>query len=203
MPHAPATHRIYLASASPRRRELLAQIGFGAELLRVEVDETPRPGEAPDDLACRLALAKARAGAALAPVPEQPVLAADTVVALGPEIFGKPADQADGARILGRLSGRTHEVYTAVAVAGGGRERVELSRTEVAFRTLEAAEILAYWHSGEPVDKAGGYAIQGLGAIFISGIRGSYSGVMGLPVFETARLLAQFGLPALPLESLA
>lgn len=200
MRHPPATNRIYLASASPRRRELLAQIGLGCELLGVAVDETPRPGEAPGDLACRLALSKARAGAAVAADPARPVLAADTVVALGAEIFGKPLDQADGARILGRLSGRTHEVYTAVAVACGGRERVELSRTEVTLRTLEAAEILAYWHSGEPVDKAGGYAIQGLGALFISGIRGSYSGVMGLPVFETARLLAQFGLPVLPLE---
>jgi septum formation protein len=201
MDHAAPTRRIYLASASPRRRELLAQIGFGCEVLRVEVDETPGPGEAPGDLACRLALAKARAGAAVAADPSRPVLAADTVVALGTEIFGKPVDQADGVRILGRLSGRTHEVYTAVAVVADGLERVQLSRTEVDFRPLEAAEILAYWQSGEPADKAGAYAIQGLGALFISGIRGSYSGVMGLPLFETAQLLARFGLPVLPLAA--
>ncbi|MBN8281537.1 MAG: Maf family protein, partial [Gammaproteobacteria bacterium] len=127
------------------------------------------------------------------PAPGAPVVAADTSVALGTELFAKPADEADAARILARLSGRTHEVYTAVALADGQRERVALSRSEVTFRALTAAEIAAYWRTGEPADKAGAYAIQGRGAQFIAELKGSYSGVMGLPLFETARLLALFG----------
>ena len=184
---------VYLASASPRRRELLAQIGVRFEVLAVAVDEAPRSGEGAADLVCRLASAKALAGVAARPDPAVPVLAADTSVALGAELFGKPQDPLDAARILSRLSGRTHSVYTAVAVADGQRERVELSRSEVTFRALSADEIAAYWRTGEPADKAGAYAIQGRGAQFITELRGSYSGVMGLPLFETARLLALFG----------
>jgi septum formation protein len=112
-----------------------------------------------------------------------PVVAADTAVALGAELFGKPVDEADAVRMLTRLGGRTHEVWTAVAIAEAGRERVELSRSEVSFRAIDAREAAAYWRTGEPVDKAGGYGIQGLGAIFISALKGSYSGVMGLPLF--------------------
>ena len=186
---------VYLASASPRRRELLAQVGCRAEVLAVQVDETPGPGETAPDLVCRLALAKVRAGAARAGNAEWPVVAADTVVCLGPEIFGKPADEADALRMLARLSGRVHTVYTAVAVAHAGRERVALSRSEVHLRPIETGEAQAYWQSGEPADKAGAYAIQGLGAVFVQELRGSYSGVMGLPLFETARLLGQFGTP--------
>lgn len=184
---------VYLASASPRRQELLTQLGVRFEVLPVAVDEEPRPGEGAADLVCRLASAKALAGVAVRREPGSPVVAADTSVALGAELFAKPLDQADAARILSRLSGRTHSVFTAVAVADGRRERVELSRSEVTFRTLAPEEIAAYWRTGEPADKAGAYAIQGRGAQFIAELRGSYSGVMGLPLFETARLLTLFG----------
>jgi len=188
---------VYLASGSPRRRELLAQLGIACEVLRVAVDETPRPGEKADDLVCRLAAAKARAGLQLPRARNAPVVAADTAVALGAELFGKPADEADAVRMLSRLGGRTHEVWTAVAIVDAKRERVELSRSEVSFRTIDADEAIAYWRTGEPADKAGGYGIQGLGALFISALKGSYSGVMGLPLFETARLLEGFCGPLL------
>jgi septum formation protein len=185
---------VYLASGSPRRRELLAQVGLVPTVLAVTVDETPRPGESAADLTCRLAAAKARAGRAQLAGPGV-VIGADTAVALGSELFGKPVDAADGARMLARLSGRTHEVWSAVAVAEAGRERVELSRSEVTFRVIEPAEAAAYWATGEPRDKAGGYAIQGLGAAFVTLLHGSYSGVMGLPLFETLRLLRAAGCP--------
>ena len=188
---------VYLASGSPRRRELLAQLGFACEVLRVAVDETPRPGEGADDLVCRLAAAKARAGLDLPRARNAPVVAADTAVALGAQQVGQPPDEAAAVRMLTRLGGRTHEVWTAVAIADAGRERVELSRSEVSFRTIDAHEAAAYWRSGEPADKAGGYGIQGLGALFISALKGSYSGVMGLPLFETARLLETFSGPLL------
>lgn len=190
---APVSPFVYLASASPRRRELLTQLGVRHEVLRVAVDETPRAAEGAEDLVCRLAAAKAQAGLAIRPEPFAPVLAADTAVAFGDELFGKPGDRADGARMLGRLAGRTHVVWTAVAVTDGQRERVELCRSEVTFRTLTPEEIAAYWRTGEPADKAGAYAIQGRGAQFVADLRGSYSGVMGLPLFETARLLTLFG----------
>jgi septum formation protein len=189
---------VYLASASPRRQELLTQLGVDYRVVRVAVDETPRPGEGAADLVCRLASAKAGAGLAARESPQAPVLSADTSVALGDELFAKPADQADALRILGRLSGRTHSVWTAVALADGQRERVELSRSEVTFRPLVTEEIAAYWRTGEPADKAGAYAIQGRGAQFIADLKGSYSGVMGLPLFETARLLTLFGFQLLP-----
>lgn len=192
---------VYLASASPRRRELLGQLGIRPVVVPVAVDELPRAGERAADLACRLAAAKAQAGLAARPADDAPVLAADTVVALGDELFGKPVDEADARRILTRLSGRTHEVLTAVALADLQRERVALSRSEVTFRPLTREEIGAYWQTGEPAGKAGAYAIQGLAAQFIADLKGSYSGVMGLPLFETAQLLALFGralLPAVP-----
>lgn len=189
---------VYLASASPRRRELLTQLGVPYGVLRVTVDETPAAGEAPPDLVCRLAVAKAQAGLAVRPARIAPVVGADTVVALSEELFGKPADQADATRMLARLSGRTHTVWTAVAVTDGQRERVELSRSSVSLRALTPDEIAAYWRTGEPADKAGAYAIQGCGAQFIADLSGSYSGVMGLPLFETARLLSLFGCVLLP-----
>lgn len=188
---------VYLASGSPRRRELLAQLGIACEVLRVAVDETPHPGEKAADLVCRLAAAKARAGLELPRTRNSPVVAADTAVVLGTQLFGKPADEADAVRMLTRLGGRTHEVWTAVAIVDARRERVELSRSEVSFRTIDVEEAAAYWRTGEPVDKAGGYGIQGLGALFISALKGSYSGVMGLPLFETARLLESFSGPLL------
>jgi septum formation protein len=188
--------RVYLASASPRRRELLAQLGVHCTVVPAHIDETALAGETAADLVCRLATAKARA--ATAGITELlPVVAADTVVTLGDSIFGKPADLPAAQAMLQRLSARTHEVYTAVAVGSQGRERVELSRSEVTFRALDPAEIEAYWATGEPADKAGAYAIQGLGAMFISRLVGSYSGVMGLPLWETARLLQQAGVPLL------
>jgi septum formation protein len=177
---------------------LLTQLGICAQVVVVHVDETRRPDEPVADLVCRLAQAKARAGLAATGTGGAPVLGADTVVALGEEAFGKPADAADARSMLARLSGRTHDVWTAVAVADASRERVVLCRSEVRFRPVSARESLAYWRTGEPADKAGGYAVQGLGAIFIADLKGSYSGVMGLPLFETARLLEDFGLELLP-----
>lgn len=181
---------IYLASASPRRSELLRQIGVTHAVRAVDIDETPRPGEPPAQYALRLAGEKARAlWDRLEPAQRRPVLAADTTVALGDEILGKPAGPEDSARILGRLSGREHQVHTAVAVlhAGGGDAR--LSSSTVAFRPLQRAEIDWYWHTGEPADKAGAYAVQGHAATFIRHLAGSYSGVMGLPLYETWELL--------------
>lgn len=190
---------VYLASASPRRRELLTQIGVAWRLLVVTVDEAARAGEPPAAYVARLAVAKARAALPGMPAARPaPVLAADTAVVVGGEVLGKPVDEADGRRMLALLSGRVHEVFSAVAVISSRGESAAVSRTEVAFREIGAAEAAAYWQSGEPGDKAGGYAIQGFGAIFVREIRGSYSGVMGLPLFETAMLLAGHGVGCLP-----
>lgn len=182
---------IVLASASPRRRELLAQLGVPHEVLAVEVDETPLPGEAPAALAQRLARAKALAGRARAR-DGRAVLGSDTVVAVDGRIFGKPADRTDALAMLAALSGREHRVFTAVALAAPGAAgpvREALSETVVRMRAITPGEAAAYWDTGEPGGKAGAYAIQGRGAVFIERIHGSYSGVMGLPLYETARLL--------------
>jgi len=197
----PTDPPLYLASASPRRRQLLAQVGIGCTVLPADIDESRLPGEAPGDYVRRLALAKARAARGRAPRPDVPVLAADTAVVVDGEVLGKPGTAEEGARMLGLLSGRAHRVLTAVAVVSPCGESVEVSASEVEFRALAPAEIAAYWHTGEPADKAGGYAVQGLGAVFISGLRGSFSGVMGLPLFETARLLAAHGIAVLPAEA--
>jgi septum formation protein len=189
---SPAAH-LYLASRSPRRLELLGQLGLRPALVAADVDETPAPGERPKDYVQRIALAKARAGvAALAKAPARPVLAADTAVVVDERILGKPAGADDALAMLGLLSGRGHEVLTAVAVIGR-REQVRLSLSRVRFRDISPAEAAAYWASGEPGDKAGAYAIQGRGALFVAELRGSYSGVVGLPLFETAELLAAEG----------
>ena len=198
--------RIYLASRSPRRRELLTQIGVRFDLLLFrggpredeEVNEDWLPGEAPDEYVQRVARAKAVFGAALLarrPLVVHPVLAADTTLDLDGEIIGKPKDEDDAAEILARLSGRSHRVLTAVAMAK--YERVEhcLSVSEVRFRALGAKEIGRYVRSGEPMDKAGAYGIQGRAAVFIEEIRGSHSGIVGLPLCETALLLRDFGYP--------
>lgn len=191
-------YRIYLASNSPRRRELLDQIGVTHHVLQVEVDEAARPGEAAAALAQRLALAKARAGRARLPREDgKPVLGADTVVVVGERILGKPRDRADALAMLGALSGRSHDVLSAVALVEHDREQVALSRSIVRFRTIAANEAAAYWATDEPGDKAGAYAVQGLAAIFIEELVGSYSGVMGLPLFETAQLLSEFGIDVL------
>jgi len=183
--------RILLASASPRRSELLRQVGIAHEVRPVDVDESVREGEAPSAYVLRLAESKAAAlWQQLAAADRRPVLAADTTVALEGEIFGKPASLAEARNMLGRLSGRTHEVHTAVAILHGGGAAARVSSSSVTFRVLTPAEIDAYWRTGEPADKAGGYAVQGRAAAFISHISGSYSGIMGLPLYETWELLA-------------
>jgi len=200
---APVDRGIYLASRSPRRRELLTQIGVRYHLLlfrerpgeRTEVNEDPREGEAPDVYVERMARAKAEAGwkrMLQRNLPIAPVLAADTTVALEGRIFGKPVDRAEAAKMLKELSGRSHEVLTAIALTNGERLDSALSRSEVHFRKMTAAEIEDYVATGEADDKAGAYAIQGRAARFISELRGSYSGVMGLPLYETARMLDAF-----------
>jgi len=186
--------RLILASTSPRRAELLRQIGVAFEQRAVELDESPRPEEVAAETALRLAVAKAGAGTATASQ-NQFVLGADTLVSLDGEALGKPHDREDGLAMLRRLSGRVHEVYTAVALAGAEGVESRLSVSHVRFRALSAAEIEAYWASGEPVDKAGAYAIQGRAAVFIERLEGSFSGVMGLPLFETAELLQHAGIP--------
>jgi septum formation protein len=184
---------IYLASASPRRRELLQQIGVSFRLVGTELDETPRLSEAPAAYVARLAAAKADAGWLSRSAAIAPVLAADTAVVLDGAILGKPRDRDDAEHMLLQLSGRTHEVMTAVAVRSSAGNQIKVSRSLVTFRILDAAEVRAYWDTGEPRDKAGAYAIQGFAAIFIEDLRGSYSGVMGLPLFETAELLKALG----------
>ena len=190
---------LYLASRSPRRRALLAQLGLHPPLLDAAVDETPWPGETPADYVRRLALAKAGAGHAALPrgTPSAVVLGADTSVVVDGTILGKPRDRNEGLAMLARLAGREHQVLSAVALDDGTRRDCRVQSSQVRFRALDADERERYWASGEPADKAGGYAIQGLGAVFITELHGSYSGVMGLPLFETAELLANFGIRTL------
>lgn len=188
----PSTPVICLASLSPRRRELLAQIGVPCTITGADIDESVRPEESPRDYVTRLAQQKAltvrRGGQTL------PVLAADTTVVLDGRIYGKPRDREDALAMLGRLSGRTHDVLTAVALADSQGVVGLLSASTVKFRRLAPAECTAYWDTGEPRDKAGGYAIQGRGAVFVEALSGSYSAVMGLPLFETAELLRASGI---------
>ena len=199
----PLERVIYLASRSPRRRELLSQIGVRYNLVlfrsrpeaQEEVNEDPREGEAPAAYVERVARAKADAGwrrLAQRSLPMAPVLAADTTVALEGRILGKPADRADAARMLGELSGRRHQVLTAIAVKHGEIIESALSVSEVQFKPLSAEEVAQYVLTGECDDKAGAYAIQGRAARFVVELRGSYSGVMGLPLYETAQLLERF-----------
>lgn len=186
--------RVYLASRSPRRRELLQQIGIAYRLLDIEVDETPRSGESPDEYVLRVSQDKAVAGRKCCREAEYlPVLAADTCVVVDGRMLGKPRDRREGLWMLQQLSGRRHEVYTAVALAASDLQ-TRLSVSQVSFRPLTAREREAYWASGEPADKAGAYAIQGLAAQFINHLQGSYSGVMGLPLFETAELMRHAGI---------
>lgn len=183
---------ICLASISPRRRELLAQIGVSHMVAGADIDETALPGELPRAYVARLAREKAlairRTGQQL------PVLAADTTVVVDGKIFGKPRDRAHAIDMLGELAGRTHEVLTAVALAHAHGVSERLSANIVRFRKISPAECAAYWETGEPRDKAGGYAIQGLGAVFVESLSGSYSAVMGLPLFETGELLHAAGI---------
>jgi septum formation protein len=183
---------IYLASASPRRWELLQQIGVPFEVIAASVDESVRPGEAAREYVARLAAAKAQAG--WRSKNDAPVLAADTTVVLEGAILGKPAGRQEAVDMLLSLSGRTHEVLTAVALRSGHGTEARISHSSVTFRRIDSDEAAAYWDTGEPRDKAGAYAIQGGAAVFIAGLRGSYSGVMGLPLFETAQLLQAGGI---------
>lgn len=191
--------KIALASASPRRRELLAQLAVDFVLVKADVDETQLPGELATDYVLRLAISKARAGfqhQAQTGVAALPVLGADTIVVVDGEVLGKPTDQTDFLRMMRLLSGRQHQVYTAIALVTGdlvSGERVlsDTVKTEVWFSTLTETQMLDYWHSGEPADKAGGYGIQGLASRFIPKIAGSYFAVVGLPLFETDQLLQQ------------
>ena len=185
---------ILLASASPRRSALLRQIFMPHEIRIANVDEAQMPGESPGDYVTRLARSKAeRVWNRQERDDVRPVLGADTTVAMGAEIFGKPRDREEGLAMLQRLSGVTHEVYTAVALCHAGLTTHRLSISQVSFKPLSPAECALYWNSGEPADKAGGYAVQGLAAAFITCINGSYSGVMGLPLAETAELLTRAG----------
>lgn len=184
---------LVLASASPRRSALLAGIGVRFAVVPAHLDETPAPAELPRAYVTRLALAKARAvvaatGGAL------PVLGADTTVVCDGRLLGKPVSEADAVAMLMALSGRTHQVFTAVALVRNAIEADVLVETAVTFRELSVAECRSYWRSGEPADKAGGYALQGMGGVFVTRIEGSYSGVIGLPVAETYKLLCDFAI---------
>ncbi|MDR9439850.1 MAG: Maf family protein [Halomonas sp.] len=181
-----------LASASPRRRDLLASIGVRVEVRPVDIDETPRFEETPHDYVVRLAREKALAGARLSALP---VLGSDTAVVCDGAILGKPAGREQAAAMLRGLSGRGHEVLTGVAVSGTAGLLAACVTTRVFLRPISDAELAAYWATGEPADKAGGYAIQGLAAVFVEHIEGSHSAVVGLPLFETADLLARQGVP--------
>lgn len=185
---------IVLASASERRSRLLSQIGVRHESLAADLDEDPHPGESPAHYVQRLARDKALAGlAALGARTDRPVLAADTTVVLDGRIFGKPSGEQECVAMLMALSGRTHEVMTAVALADGAGLRTAMNVSRVTFRALDEQECRRYWATGEPAGKAGGYAVQGLAAVFISRLEGSFSCVMGLPLFETAALLDAAG----------
>jgi septum formation protein len=183
---------IYLASASPRRRELLRQLGVEFEVIPSNILEVRRTGESPADYVTRVARDKAQFVVRLVQergLPARPVLGADTEVVLDGEILGKPRDRAHGMEMLRCLAGRTHEVLSAVCVISRQAEHAALSTSRVAFGALTQAEIAQYWETGEPQDKAGAYAIQGRAAAFITRLEGSYSGVMGLPLHETAGIL--------------
>lgn len=189
-------HALFLASRSPRRADLLRQAGFAFQTLDLDVPEHPAAGETAADYVVRVAREKAAAGmAGLDPSGPACVLAADTEVVLGGEVFGKPADAGAASAMLRRLSGRTHEVLSAVCVgATDGALEVALVRTRVTFAALDAAAIAAYVASGEAFGKAGAYAIQGRAAVFVTRIEGSFSGVVGLPLHETSLLLARHGI---------
>lgn len=185
---------IYLASGSPRRRALLQQIGVSFRVIGADLDETALQGESPLAYVSRLAQAKATVGWERGrDSGGAPVLAADTAVVLDARVLGKPADMNDAIAMLLKLSGRAHEVLTAVALRSSAGIEVKVSRSTVTFRSIDPSEARTYWETGEPSDKAGAYAIQGYAAIFIADLKGSYSGVMGLPLFETAALLKAAG----------
>lgn len=182
----------HLASRSPRRVQMLREAGYRFDALPADVAEVARAGESPAAFARRMAIDKARA-AQLRAADLLPVLGADTDVSVDGEILGKPRDRDDAVEMLLRLSDRAHEVHSAVAVVQGATQHLDSTCTQVVFGPVTRDDALAYWESGEPVDKAGAYAVQGIAARWVREIRGSYSGVVGLPLFETVRLLARVG----------
>lgn len=196
MEPAPHLPQFYLASRSPRRAELLRALGLRFAVLSADVPETPRPGQSPLDYARELSQAKARAAAAVAPL-ALPVLGADTDVSIDGEILGKPRDAADAEAMLLRLANREHEVISAVTICLGNRSETVTTRTRVRFGRIDRADARSYAASGEPLDKAGAYGIQGTAARWVERIDGSYTGVVGLPLYETAELLARFGITTL------
>ncbi|MFK0311533.1 Maf family protein [Pseudomonas sp. NPDC090233] len=193
---------LYLASGSPRRRELLTQIGVPFTVTSAPIDETPLPDESAVAYVERLAKAKAEAGLASLNGPAV-VLGADTAVVLDGRILGKPENREDALAMLADLAGREHQVLTAVALSDGQCCLSVSVTSNVRFRAITAEEAERYWASGEPADKAGGYAIQGLGAVFVTGLQGSYSAVVGLPLSETADMLSQFGIACWQIPALS
>lgn len=187
------TIHLQLASKSPRRREILQQLGVQFSVLDIDVPELRESQESPSDYVCRLASSKALAGLALSP--GLPTLGADTIVCCDQEVLEKPSDEEDFLRMMKSLSGRSHSVITAVSLCFGEAQTTLLSQSEVTFRCIEEAEMRAYWLTGEPQDKAGGYAIQGKGALFVTELRGSYSGVVGLPIELLGTLFDEFAVP--------
>jgi len=193
---APVTRVLYLASRSPRRLALLRQVGVEPVVLDADVNEEPGAGEPAGAYAARVARDKALAGAAACTargLRAGPVLGADTCLELDSEILGKPRDGVHGRQMLARLAGRSHTVYTAVCLVDGGRQQEAMSASTVTFGPLDEAEIARYWASGEPADKAGAYAVQGRAAAFVARLEGSYSGVVGLPLFEVCTMLRSAG----------
>lgn len=184
--------QLHLASSSPRRRQILGALGVRYTYAGVNADEQPRHGETAAKMVLRLALVKAEAARDVRGG-DIPILGADTAVVLGDRILGKPMSKAAALDMLSALSGRTHTVLTAVTLLCGRAAESALSSTEVRFREIRPDEALRYWHSGEPEGKAGAYAVQGLGGVFVEHLAGSYSGVVGLPVFETCSLLRKAG----------
>lgn len=185
---------LLLASSSPRRQEILLSLGLSFSIQRVEIDESRVQGESPEQMVLRLAVGKANAANVAT---DQVAIGADTAVILGERVLGKPRDREQGVDMLLSLSGRVHSVLTGVAVRSQAGMETALSSTDVMFREIDQDEARRYWQSGEPRDKAGGYGIQGLGGVFVAAINGSYTGVMGLPVFETAALLEAAGIEAM------
>jgi septum formation protein len=194
--------QIFLASRSPRRRTLIEQLGLRYQIVDVQVDEQHHDGESPTDYVARLALEKARRGWQQIAAPAVPVVGADTCIVLNGRIVGKPEDKAHGIALLKQYSGATHEVVSGVAMVGtvgntpqgAPQEQVKVNISRVTFRQLTDQECERYWETQEPLDKAGGYAIQGKAAGFISNIEGSYSGIMGLPLYEFVELMSAFAI---------
>ncbi len=196
-------HHLILASQSPRRAEILQRLGYTLHTHAVDIDETPHPKEKPQDYVQRLAITKNHTAHAQLSHDKIhiPIISADTCVALNTQILGKPSHQEHAATMLRLLSGKTHQVYTSVAVQYQGILRYVVQTNHVTFKTLSEQEITAYIATGEPMDKAGSYGIQGLGGLFVSHLAGSFTGVMGLPIFDTVQLLQQYGIETPPFGS--